>query len=49
MIGEYLSVTTTELDRVIQTPHWASDFVEGVQDTEEESEAASADARQFST
>jgi hypothetical protein len=49
MIGEYLRVTTTELDRVIQAPHWASDFVEEVQDTEEESEPAPADARHFST
>ncbi len=33
MIGEYLGVTAAELDRVIQDPDWALDFVEEVQDT----------------
>nr|WP_294005300.1 DUF1877 family protein [Streptomyces sp.] len=37
MIGEYLRVTAADLDRAIRDPEWASDFVEEVQDTEEES------------
>ncbi|MER6351699.1 YfbM family protein [Streptomyces sp. NPDC001634] len=49
MIGEYLRVTAAELDRAIQDPDWALDFVEEVQDAEEESEPAPADARHFST
>ncbi|MFK0280343.1 YfbM family protein [Streptomyces sp. NPDC090499] len=49
MIGEYLRVTAAELDRAIQDPDWALDFVEEVQDAEEESETAPAEARHFST
>nr|WP_248297189.1 YfbM family protein [Streptomyces sp. S1D4-11] len=49
MIGEYLRVTPAELDRAIQDPDWALDFVEEVQDAEEESEPVPADARHFST
>ncbi|MFF4861653.1 YfbM family protein [Streptomyces sp. NPDC002405] len=49
MIGEYLRVTAAELDRVIQDPDWALDFVAEVQDAEEESEPAPAEARHFST
>ncbi|MFG2887756.1 YfbM family protein [Streptomyces sp. NPDC048297] len=49
MIGEYLRVTAAELDRVIQDPDWAWDFVEEVQDAEEETEPAPAEARHFST
>lgn len=49
MIGEYLRVTAAELDRAIQDPDWALDFVEEVQDAEEETEPAPADARHFST
>ncbi|WP_033321448.1 YfbM family protein [Streptomyces yerevanensis] len=49
MIGEYLRVTAAELDRAIQDPDWALDFVEEVQDAEEESEPAPAEARHFST
>ncbi|MFE1832459.1 YfbM family protein [Streptomyces sviceus] len=49
MIGEYLRVTAAELDRAIQDPNWALDFVEAVQDSEEESEPAPAEARHFST
>ncbi|MER6533362.1 DUF1877 family protein [Streptomyces sp900105755] len=49
MIGEYLRVTVAELDRAIQDPDWALDFVEKVQDAEEESETVPAEARHFST
>jgi hypothetical protein len=49
MIGEYLRVTAAELDRAVQAPDWALDFVEEVQDAEEESEPAPAEARHFST
>ncbi|WP_431952443.1 YfbM family protein [Actinacidiphila sp. bgisy167] len=49
MIGEYLRVTATELDRAIQDPDWARDLVEEVQDAEEESEPAPPEARHFST
>ncbi|MGN3957337.1 YfbM family protein [Streptomyces sp. WAC8370] len=49
MIGEYLRVTAVELDRAIQDPDWALDFVEEVQDAEEETEPAPAEARHFST
>ncbi|MFJ8900084.1 YfbM family protein [Streptomyces sp. NPDC102370] len=49
MIGEYLRVTAAELDRAIQDPDWALDFVEEVQDAEEETEPAPAQARHFST
>jgi hypothetical protein len=49
MIGEYLRVTAAELDRAIQDPAWALHFVEEVQDAEEETEPAPADARHFST
>lgn len=49
MIGEYLRVTAAELDRVIQDPDWALDFIEEVQDAEEETEPAPAEARRFST
>ncbi|WP_330457908.1 YfbM family protein [Streptomyces sp. NBC_00820] len=49
MIGEYLRVTAAELDRAIQDPDWALDFVEEVQDAEEETEPAPAEARHFST
>jgi hypothetical protein len=49
MIGEYLRVTPAELDRAIQDPDWALDFVEEVQDAQEESEPVPADARHFST
>ncbi|MFC8199039.1 YfbM family protein [Streptomyces sp. NPDC057298] len=48
MIGEYLRVTATELDRAIHDPEWALDFAEEVQDAEEESEPAPAEARHFS-
>jgi hypothetical protein len=49
MIGEYLRVTSAELDRAVQDPDWALDFVEEVQDAEEETEPAPAEARCFST
>lgn len=49
MIGEYLRVTAAELDRAIQDPDWALDFVEEVQDAEEKTEPAPAEARHFST
>ena len=49
MIGEYLRVTAAELDRAIQDPDWALAFVEEVQDAEEESDPAPAEARHFST
>ncbi|WP_406169593.1 YfbM family protein [Streptomyces canus] len=49
MIGEYLRVTAAELARANQDPDWALAFVEEVQDAEEESEPAPAEARHFST
>ncbi|MGW1809093.1 YfbM family protein [Streptomyces sp. NPDC002078] len=49
MIGEYLRVTAAELDRAIQDPDWGLNFVEEVQDAEEETEPAPAEARHFST
>ncbi|MFJ9797767.1 YfbM family protein [Streptomyces sp. NPDC101145] len=49
MIGEYLRVTAAELDRAIQDPDWALDLAETVQDAEEETEPAPAEARHFTT
>ncbi|MFE9360548.1 YfbM family protein [Streptomyces olivaceoviridis] len=49
MIGEYLRVTASELQRAIQDPDWALHFAEDVQDTEERSEPAPTEARRFST
>ncbi|MGW2490472.1 YfbM family protein [Streptomyces sp. NPDC001606] len=49
MIGQYLRVTAAELDRAIQDPGWALDFAEEVQDAEEETRPAPAEARHFST
>ncbi|MFD8540568.1 YfbM family protein [Streptomyces rubrogriseus] len=49
MIGEYLRVTDSELDRAIQDPDWALDFAEEVQDAEEETKPSPAGARHFST
>ncbi|MGW4027478.1 DUF1877 family protein, partial [Streptomyces sp. NPDC005009] len=49
MIGEYLRVTAAELDRAIQDPDWALDFVEEGQNAEEETEPAPAEARYFTT
>ncbi|MET8475157.1 YfbM family protein [Streptomyces sp. NPDC006422] len=49
IIGEYLRVTTDELERVIQDPDWALDFVEEVRDAEEEKPPAPSEARHFST
>ncbi|MER6369755.1 YfbM family protein, partial [Streptomyces mirabilis] len=49
MIGEYLRVTAAELDRAIQDPDWALDFVGEVQEAEEKTEPAPAEARHFST
>ncbi|MEU5250865.1 YfbM family protein [Streptomyces longwoodensis] len=49
MIGEYLRVTAAELDQAIHDPDWALDFVQEVQDAEEESETAPAGTRHFST
>ncbi|WP_344051689.1 YfbM family protein [Streptomyces thermoalcalitolerans] len=47
--GEYLRVTSAELDRAIQDPDWALDFAEEIRDAEKESEPAPAEARHFST
>ncbi|WP_253195392.1 YfbM family protein [Streptomyces sp. JHA26] len=49
MIGEYLRVTTAELDRAIRDPDWALGFAEEVQDAEEETEPAPDKALHFST
>lgn len=47
--AQYLRVTAAELDRAVQDPDWALDFAEEVQDAEEESKPAPAEARHFST
>jgi hypothetical protein len=49
MIGEYVRVTKTELDRAIRDPEWALDFVEEIEDAQDESEPSPAEARHFST
>nr|WP_329182869.1 DUF1877 family protein [Actinacidiphila glaucinigra] len=49
MIGEYLRVTAAELDRALQDPDWALDLAGKVQDAEDESEPAPAEARHFRT
>lgn len=49
MIGEYLRVTAAELDQALQDPDWALDLAEEVQDAEEQSAPAPAEARHFST
>ena len=49
MIGEYLRVTPTEMERAIQDPQWAYDYTEEVQDAQEEIELAPHEARHFST
>ncbi|MFB7244317.1 DUF1877 domain-containing protein [Streptomyces populi] len=49
MIGEYFRVTAPELERAIQDPDWALDFIEETEDAQEESEPPPAEARHFST
>ncbi|MFD4976789.1 DUF1877 family protein [Streptomyces sp. NPDC058424] len=47
MSGEYLRVTPAELDRALKDPEWALDLAEEIQDAQEESEPAPAEARHF--
>ena len=49
MNGEYLRVTPAELERVLTDPEWALELAEEIQDAEEESETALAEARHFTT
>jgi len=49
MIGEYFRVTAAELERAVQDPDWALDFIEETQDAHEEAEPPPAEARHFST
>lgn len=49
MNGEYLRVTPAELDRALKDPEWALDLSEEIQDAQEESESAPAEARHFTT
>lgn len=49
MIGEYFRLTTAELERALEDPEWALDFIDETRDAEEESEPSPAEARHFST
>lgn len=49
MIGEYLRVTPSELDRAVKDPEWALELAEQVQDEQEDGEVGPEDARHFST
>ena len=49
MDGQYVRVTPAELSRAIEDPDWAMDLVEGIQDTEEETEPPPTKARYLTT
>ncbi|MGW6705940.1 YfbM family protein [Streptomyces sp. NPDC054956] len=49
MNGEYLRITPAELDRALMDPEWALGLAEEIQDAQEESEPAPAEARHFTT
>ncbi|MEV6012525.1 YfbM family protein [Streptomyces sp. NPDC051976] len=49
MIGEYFRLTTADLERALEDPDWALDFIDETRDAEEESEPSPAEARHFST
>jgi hypothetical protein len=49
MIGEYLRVTTEELERAVKDPKWALDLAEKIQDAQEENEPTPGEGRRFST
>jgi hypothetical protein len=49
MIGEYLRVTPTELDRALKDPEWALALAEQVQDEQDDAARAPEDAKHFST
>ncbi|MFD0632497.1 YfbM family protein [Catenulispora yoronensis] len=49
MIGEYLRVTPSELDRAVRDPEWALELAELVMDAQEDDAPTAADARHFST
>ena len=49
MIGEYLRVTPSELDRAVKDPEWARELAEQVQDEQEDGGLAPEDSKHFST
>ncbi|MEZ0114775.1 hypothetical protein ABH920_008810 [Catenulispora sp. EB89] len=49
MIGEYLRVTPSELDRAVNNPEWAQKLAEQVQDEQEDGGLGPEDAKHFST
>ncbi|MEV5352102.1 YfbM family protein [Streptomyces sp. NPDC052693] len=49
MIGEYLRVTTAELERAVQDPDWALDLVEKVREAEENTQQAPSETRHYTT
>lgn len=49
MIGEYLRVTPSELDRAVKDPEWALELAEQVQDEQEDGELGPEDTKRFST
>jgi hypothetical protein len=49
MNGEYARVTQAELEKAINDPEWALEFVDGIQDAEEEADLPPADARHLTT
>lgn len=49
MNGEYLRLTPSELDQALKDPAWALDLAEEIQDAQEGSRPAPADARHFTT
>jgi hypothetical protein len=49
MIGEYLRVTAAELDRAVRDPQWALNFVQEIEDAEDESARPPAERRHFTT
>ena len=49
MIGEYLRVTPTQLDRARQDPQWALELAEQIQDAQEEDQPTPGQGRHYST
>ena len=49
MIGEYMRVTPSELDRAVKDPEWALELAEQVQDEQKDGEFGPQDARHFSS
>lgn len=45
MIGEYARLTSAELDRAVQDPHWAREFIDELIDSAQDEETSAAPPR----